>query len=374
MEVESGNLNSVKKLLGGGAAVNGSGALELRPLISAARAGNTTMIKLLLSKGANLEVKARFPEGSRAIHASISGENLGALVALLEAGADYDARDSDGQTALMMTSMASTAAVMASALLDAGADPTLRNSQGQTALHLAAGLGCISVLEVILSRSRSTLNAIDSKGFTPMSTAALRGKHRSVAFLLAKGASDEAVGVDRTSLVWAADGGHEKMVRMMLNHGVDWVGGLRAIPDSMGVSVQSGKARILQMLISVEGEERQKHWAECPLRSRPALHVAAAWCSLKAAHVLLAAGADEAATDREGQRPIDIIAGAQEPYQRDERREKALWRMLKRGDAFRARSFTWPKNVAVGTFVSPRTAVRVYRPMGARCFASRIAR
>ncbi|CAM9720691.1 unnamed protein product [Scytosiphon promiscuus] len=375
MQVEIGNLNGVKKLLDGGAAVDGSSALDFRPLISAARAGNTTMIKLLLSKGAKLELPGRYPEGARAIHASISGENLSALVALIEAGADYDARDADGQTPLMMTSMASTAAVMASALLEAGADPMLRNSEGQTALHLAAGLGCIPVLEVILSRSRATLNAIDSKGFTPMSTAALRGKHRSVAFLLAKGASDEAVGVDRTSLVWAADGGHEKMVRMMLKHGVDWVGGLRAIPDSIGVSIQGGKAKMLQMLISVEGEEKQKHWAECPLRSRPALHVAAAWCSLKASHVLLAAGANEAATDREGQRPIDIIAGAQDAHLRDGRREDALRRMLKRGEAFRARSFAWPKYVSVKSAVgAPRTAVRVYRPTEARCFASRSAR
>lgn len=37
MEVEGGNLNGVTRLLGGGANVNGSRFLKLRPLISAAR-------------------------------------------------------------------------------------------------------------------------------------------------------------------------------------------------------------------------------------------------------------------------------------------------------------------------------------------------
>lgn len=146
MEVEKGNLNDVKKLLKGGANINGSGALEMRPLISAARAGNATMLKLLISFGANLEVEARRPHGARAVHAAISGERLDALCVLLEAGVDYDARDGDGQTPLMLTSLASTAAAMAEELLRVGADPKKKNNEGMSSLHVAAGLNNTQVM------------------------------------------------------------------------------------------------------------------------------------------------------------------------------------------------------------------------------------
>ncbi|CAN0441156.1 unnamed protein product, partial [Ectocarpus sp. 13 AM-2016] len=64
------------------------------------RNGNTAMLKLLISKGADLETEARFPAGSRAIHAAISGENPTALCVLLEAGADINSRDGAGETPL----------------------------------------------------------------------------------------------------------------------------------------------------------------------------------------------------------------------------------------------------------------------------------
>lgn len=387
MEVERGNLNDVKRLLKGGANINGTSALEMRPLISAARAGNATMLKLLISKGAKLEVEARYPHGARAVHAAISGERLDALCVLLEAGVDYDARDGDGQTPLMLTSLAITAGAMAEELLRAGADPSLKNHEGMSALHVAAGLNNTQVIGVILAKAPSSLNALDDKGFTPMGTASLRGQLSAVEYLLAVGASDKDVTSDRASIFWAAEGGRDNMVRVMLEHGkIESLGGLRAIPDSIGVAIQGRKARMLQRLISVEGEGRRKAWAECIMRDRPAIHLAAVWCSLGALSVLLAAGAKEGAMDSRGECASDVIGIAMEPYQRDPRKEAAIYRMLQRGPAFRARSWAWSAEVvAAGTAVKPtkETApvtpldvpVTVYRPTGnARVFASRFGR
>lgn len=259
------------------------------------------MMKLLISNGADLEVEARFPEGARAIHAVISSENPDALRALIEAGASVNCRDGDGLTALMNTALASTGVAMARQLFAAGADPSIRNLQGMSALHVAAGLSNAHVMEAILESAPSLLNAPDDRGFSPMGIAALKRKRRAVACLLSAGASDERIHEDQAAIFWAAEGGVPTMVRMMLRHPIDRVGGLRAIPNSMGVAIQGKQAAMLDMLLSVEGEGGRRKWAECPLRGGSPLRVAVAWVSLRAVHVLLEAGADEARVDRDGQ-------------------------------------------------------------------------
>ena len=259
------------------------------------------MIKLLISSGADLEVEARFPEGARAIHAVVSSENTSALRALIEAGAQVNCRDGDGLTAIMNTALASSGVAMARQLFAAGADPSIRNLQGMSALHVAAGLGNTHVMEVILENMPSLLNAPDDRGFSPMGIAALKRKRRAVSCLLSAGASDERVHEDQAAIFWAAEGGVPNLVRMMLQHPIQRVGGLKAIPNSLGVAIQAKQARMLDMLLSVEGDENRRKWAECPLRGGSPLRVAAAWVSLRAMHVLLEAGADETRIDRDGQ-------------------------------------------------------------------------
>ncbi len=264
------------------------------------RAGNINMMKLLISKGADLEVEARFPEGLRPVHAVICSESPDALSALIEAGVSLDSRDGDGQTALMQTPLASTGVAMARQLFAAGADPNVRNLQGMSALHAAAGLGNTHVMEVIVSNAPFLLNAPEGKGFSPMGIAALKRERRAVSWLLAAGASDERAHEDQAAIFWAAEGGVTNMVRMMLRHPIDRVGGLRAIPNSLGVAIQGKRARMLDMLLSVEGEEKRRKWAECPLRGGSPLIVAVAWVSLRAVHLLLEAGADETWVDSHG--------------------------------------------------------------------------
>lgn len=71
------------------------------------------------------------------------------------------------------------------------------------------------------------------------------------------------------------------------------------------------------------------------------IHLAAGTCSLRAAHVLLSAGADETAVGRTGSRAIDIVGTFQVDDERNTANEGALCRILRRGPAFRARSWTW---------------------------------
>lgn len=240
---------------------------------------------------------------------------------------------------------------------------------------------------MILAKAPSSINALDDKGFTPMGTASLRGQLAAVKYLLAAGASDKDVEPDRASIFWAAEGQRDHMVQVMLEHGkIESLGGLRAIPDSMGVAIQGGKAKMLERLISVEGKGRRRAWAECVMRHRPAIHLAAVWCSLRALSVLLAAGAKEGAMDSQGECASDVIGIALEPHQRDTRTEAAISRMLQRGPAFRARSWAWSADVVAAGAAAKSTEeaepdapldvpLAVYRPTcNARVFATRFSR
>ncbi|CAN0177661.1 unnamed protein product [Ectocarpus sp. 6 AP-2014] len=343
------------------------------------------MLKLLISKGADLETEARFPAGSRAIHAAISGENPTALCVLLEAGADFNSRDGAGETPLMLTALADTGALLARELFKVGASPFVKNADGMSAMHVAAGLGNLEVMTVILTNTPSVLNVLDNKGFTPMGIAALRGQRRAVFHLLSAGASDLGVDEQNAAIFWACDGGHPRMVRMMLEHGINRVGGLGAIPNSIGVAVQGRQAKILEMLVSAEGEDNRRKWAECRLRDGTPLHLAAAWVSVKVMHVLLSAGARETLPNRYGKlagEEVGIALGP--PARRSPRKEAAVVRMLQRGPAYRARSYGWPTldggNCTSDVALSSRTrgaksfGVQIYRPTGTRFFATRFAR
>ena len=96
------------------------------------------MIQALLAAGAELE--ARDNAGRTALLAvADAGYGRGAVQVLLAAGPRLEARDDSGETALIAASRERNSE-MVKALLDAGADLEARNESGETAL-LAAVVG-----------------------------------------------------------------------------------------------------------------------------------------------------------------------------------------------------------------------------------------
>lgn len=108
----------------------------------------------------------------------------------------------------------------------------------------------------------------------------------------------------------------------------------------------------------------------------PFLHYAVKFGCLSVVHVLLAAGADERALSPDGKRASDMIEQGRPPAE-----EAAIGRMLERGAAFRARSWTWLAGVnsridealplgKPGSSVN----VRVFRQENGRVCITRFAR
>jgi ankyrin repeat protein len=100
---------------------------------------------------------------------------------LLAGGADPDAQDAAGNTALMGVCFKGYAGLF-HRLLEAGANVHVRNSNGATALTFAATFGHIGFAEALLQRGASVAVA-DARGKTPYDHAALQENEPMVALL-----------------------------------------------------------------------------------------------------------------------------------------------------------------------------------------------
>ena len=139
--------------------------------------------------------------------------------ALIDNGADVNASQPDGTSALMWAAYhGQTEAV--SWLLEAGASVDATNRYGVSVLTQAATVGDSRTLEQLLSADADP-NAAMPEGDTPLMLAARSGNLAAVRLLLDAGAAVEARDEwhGETALMWAAGENHADVVRLLVEHG-----------------------------------------------------------------------------------------------------------------------------------------------------------
>jgi ankyrin repeat protein len=172
--------------------------------MEAAAIGDARLVALLLEAGANVEAKN--PEGQTALMAAARAGGLEAARLLLEAGAEVDAREGwDGQTALMWAA-AQHHPDMVDLLIEAGAEVNARatvrewdrrvtqeprikelHSGGLTPLLYAAREGCAECVRR-LAAAGADLDLPDPDGVTPLIAALLNFRFDAAAALVEAGA------------------------------------------------------------------------------------------------------------------------------------------------------------------------------------------
>ncbi len=134
--IRSGDTEVVQLFLAGGMSpdVRDQG---FTPLLEAARRGYEEMAAVLIAAGA--EVDAADPYGVTALMFSLISGSIQAVRQLIEAGADINARDVDGRTALIeaLTTENDIPPELISSLIGRGADVNIRIATGLTPLMIA---------------------------------------------------------------------------------------------------------------------------------------------------------------------------------------------------------------------------------------------
>jgi ankyrin repeat protein len=175
------------------------------PVADAAQAGERETVRSLLKDGA--DVNAAQGDGMTALHWSALSNDVETAEMLLYAGANVRAATRlNAHTPLILASRGGHAA-MVETLLNAGADKNQSTGTGATPLMLAAASGSVDAVRVLLERG-AAIDATESRrGETALMFAAASDRAEVVALLLTKGADPALTTnlVDAPTLTKAAD-------------------------------------------------------------------------------------------------------------------------------------------------------------------------
>jgi ankyrin repeat protein len=215
-----GDRSIVRSLLTDGAKVDVAGADGMTALIWAAHRNDTEMAALLLRAGA--DVRAANAYGATALYAAAANADPEITTMLLAAGADADARLLSGETPLMEAAERGNLETLR-VLLSRGADANARETHGgQTALMWAASERHTAVVEELVLRG-ADVHARSTKGFTALMFAAQVGDAESARVLVGGGArtNDVMPKTGLTALIIAAATGRTEVAALLLDQGAN---------------------------------------------------------------------------------------------------------------------------------------------------------
>ncbi len=113
---------------------------------------NVKIIQRLIQAG--VPVKPKDPDGQTALMRFAESGCEACLKALLDAKADRNAQDNEGDTALTLAALENFDLPALQTLLTSGVDVALRNKKGDDAILVAAGSGADKNVSALFKRKR----------------------------------------------------------------------------------------------------------------------------------------------------------------------------------------------------------------------------
>jgi ankyrin repeat protein len=230
-----------------------------------------------------------------------------AVNAELDRGADVNAAESDGTTALHWAAQIDDVEMLG-LLIDAGAAVGAVNRFNVTPLELAANNGNAAAIERLLAVGADP-NVASREGQTPLMSAAQNGRVAAVETLLAHGAEVDARESYRgqTALMWAAGEGNTDAARVLLAAGADVNARSKAGFTPLLFAVRNAELETLRVLLEAGANAN-----DVAPDGTSALNVAIVNAFYEVAAVLLDYGADPNLPDARAS-PLHTIAWLREP-------------------------------------------------------------
>jgi ankyrin repeat protein len=252
---------------------NSGGILEDWTLIDSAGSGYLDVIDLLLDKGADINAKDH--DGRTALTFAV-GKGHEPLVAQLVccSGAEVNARDLDDRTALMEAAWAGHQGI-ATWLVEWEAHVNAEDKYGKTALHSAVEGGHIDMAKLLLDKG-ADVNAMQDDGWSATRTAVMRDDVRMVELLRAHGANDMTLSIaamlgdtkeinrlldagadvnatkerGRTAFLWAAMAGKTEAVKLLLVKGADVNSSSPTGTTALMHAVDNGQIELVRLFLA----------------------------------------------------------------------------------------------------------------------------
>jgi ankyrin repeat protein len=192
-------------------------AVLLQTLPDAAERGQWDKVRALLKDGA--DANAAQADGTTALHWAAQQDQAEIAGRLIGAGAKVNATNQFGVTPLSLACVNGSDLVRM--LLDGGADPQQAQPGGETPLMTASRTGRVDPVRALLAKGAKADSA-DAKGQTALVWACAEG-HAAVAEILLKAGANSTVRLKSgfTPLLFAARNGRSDVVRVLLKAGVD---------------------------------------------------------------------------------------------------------------------------------------------------------
>ncbi|MCP5491892.1 MAG: ankyrin repeat domain-containing protein [Chlamydiales bacterium] len=300
-----GNKDIAKLLLDKGAKVDVQDVCSTTPLHLAAIEGNKDIAKLLLDKGAEVDVQDVL--SNTALHLAAREGYKDIVELLLVKRADIHARDFKGKTPLHWAVIQGERDI-AALLLGQGANFEAQDSDGNTPLHSAVLMDKKDSADLLLTRG-ADVNAQNKQGKTPLDVAEMRGNKDITGMLRAAlikkrvlNIESEAFKSKTTPLHIAVNEQDVEVIAALLERGED----INAKDDfdntPLHVAVGTGNENIVKLLIK-SGADIEKYNL---LRLTPLLEAVSSG-NLRMVSLLLENGADTKGPDWHGFTPIKLL-------------------------------------------------------------------
>lgn len=156
------------------------------PLTVAAESRNAEAARQLIKLGVPLELKT--PEGHTAVHLASARNAVEAMKVLLDAGADPDAQDNDGDTSLMFSMQVNGPEELWLQLMKKTKNINMTNKRGRAAIHYAAEYYKKANVVPKLIEYGAKVDSTDNDGVTPLMIAVEKKKYDCVENLIKAGA------------------------------------------------------------------------------------------------------------------------------------------------------------------------------------------